>query len=266
MYWTPTVTGLSKGSPVLPSYRIDFPSTDNPVSFNNCSISSWFAPSNTGVAIFHPFSLATIPKWTSKICPKFIREGTPNGFNKISIGVPSGINGISSTGKILETTPLFPWRPAILSPTEIFLFVAIYTLITWFTPGANSSEFSLVKLFTSTIVPASPCGTLNDVSLTSLAFSPKIALNNLSSAVSSVSPFGVTLPTNISPVLTSAPILIIPFSSKSFNWSSPTFGISRVISSGPNFVSRHSQSYSSIWIDVNTSSLTSLSLNKTASS
>ena len=48
-----------------------------------------------------------------------------------------------------------------------------------------------------------------NVSLTSLAFSPNIALNNLSSAVSSVSPFGVTLPTNISPGLTSAPTEIV---------------------------------------------------------
>ena len=104
------------------------------------------------------------------------------------------------------------------------------------------------------------------MSLTSLAFSPKIALNNLSSAVSSVSPFGVTFPTKISPGLTSAPILIIPFSSKSFNESSPMFGISRVISSAPNFVSLHSQSYSSICIDVNTSSFTSLSLIRIASS
>ena len=88
-----------------------------------------------------------------------------------------------------------------------------------------------MNTFTSTIVPASPCGTLNDVSLTSLAFSPKIALNNLSSAVNSVSPFGVTFPTNISPGLTSAPILIIPFSSKSFKFSSPMFGMSLVISS-----------------------------------
>ena len=40
----------------------------------------------------------------------------------ISTGVPSGKNGISSSGKILEITPLFPCRPAILSPTDIFLF------------------------------------------------------------------------------------------------------------------------------------------------
>ena len=114
----------------------------------------------------------------------------------------------------------------------------------------------------STIVPASPCGTRSDVSLTSLDFSPNIARSNLSSAVKSVSPFGVTLPTNISPGLTSAPILIIPFSSRSFNTSSPTFGISLVISSGPNFVSRHSQSYSSICIDVNMSSCTNLSFKR----
>ena len=38
----------------------------------------------------------------------------------------------------------------------------------------------------------------------SLAFSPKIARKSLSSAVSSVSPLGVTLPTRISPARTSA--------------------------------------------------------------
>ena len=107
-----------------------------------------------------------------------------------------------------------------------------------------------MNILTSTIVPSSPCGTLNDVSLTSLAFSPNIARSNLSSAESSVSPFGVTFPTNISPGLTSAPILITPFSSRSFKFSSPMFGMSLVISSAPSFVSRHSQSYSYICIDV----------------
>ena len=47
----------------------------------------------------------------------------------------------------------------------------------------------------------------------------------LSSAVSSVSPFGVTLPTRISPGRTSAPTRIIPRSSRFFKTSSPTFGI-----------------------------------------
>ena len=125
MYITPTVIGLSNGSPVLPSYNVIFPSSLIPASFKTSLTSCSVAPSNTGVDIFHPKAFAAPPKWTSNTWPKFIREGTPNGFNNISIGVPSGINGISSSGNTLEITPLLPWRPAILSPTEIFLFVAI---------------------------------------------------------------------------------------------------------------------------------------------
>ena len=48
-------------------------------------------------------------------------------------------------------------------------------------------------------------GALNDVSLTSEAFSPKIALNSFSSGESCVSPLGVILPTRMSPGSTSAP-------------------------------------------------------------
>src|SRR6187200_2701155 len=55
-------------------------------------------------------------------------------------------------------------------------------------------------------LPCSPCGTLRLVSRTSRAFSPKIARSRRSSGVSSVSPFGVTLPTSTSPGPTSAPM------------------------------------------------------------
>ena len=134
------------------------------------------------------------------------------------------------------------------------------------TPGGSSSPFSLVNTLASTIIPNSPCGTFNEVSLTSRAFSPKMARRSLSSAVSSVSPFGVTLPTSISPARTSAPIRIMPLSSRSLSASSPTPGTSRVISSAPSFVSLASASYSVIWTDVYTSSCTSLSLSSTASS
>ena len=47
------------------------------------------------------------------------------GFSTMSRGVPSGRKGISSSGRIRDTTPLLPWRPAILSPTEIFRFWAM---------------------------------------------------------------------------------------------------------------------------------------------
>ena len=43
----------------------------------------------------------------------------------------------------------------------------------------------------------------------------------------------VTLPTRMSPLLTSAPMRMMPRSSRSFRASSETLGISRVISSGP---------------------------------
>ncbi len=49
------------------------------------------------------------------------------------------------------------------------------------------------------IVPDTEFGTRKEVSLTSAAFSPKIARNNFSSGVNCVSPLGVTLPTKISP-------------------------------------------------------------------
>ena len=55
----------------------------------------------------------------------FMREGTPSGFSTMSTGVPSGRNGMSSWRMMRETTPLFPWRPDILSPTEILRFCAM---------------------------------------------------------------------------------------------------------------------------------------------
>ena len=124
-----------------------------------------------------------------------------------------------------------------------------------FTPGPSSSPSSRVKTFTSTMMPLSPWGTFREVSRTSLAFSPKMARSRRSSAVRSVSPLGVTLPTRMSPAWTSAPTRIMPRSSRSFRASSPTLGMSRVISSGPSLVSRASVSYSSMWMEVKTSSL-----------
>ena len=55
-----------------------------------------------------------------------------------------------------------------------------------------------LQIVLNTTIPFCPCGNLKEVSLTSLTFSPNIALSNLSSGVRSVSPFGVTLPTKIS--------------------------------------------------------------------
>jgi len=107
---------------------------------------------------------------------------------------------------------------------------------------ASSSTPSRVKTWASITVPRTEEGTRREVSLTSPALSPKIALRSFSSGESWVSPFGVILPTRISPVLTIAPTRIIPASSRSFKASSETLGISRVISSLPSLVSRASTS------------------------
>ena len=108
----------------------------------------------------------------------------------------------------------------------------------------------LVKIFLSITTPFNDGDAFRDASLTSPALSPKIALSNFSSGVGSDSPFGVIFPIKMSPALTSAPTLIIPFSSKSFVASSETLGISSVSSSLPSFVSLTSIECSSICIEV----------------
>ena len=123
----------------------------------------------------------------------------------------------------------------------------------------RSSPASRENVLTSITLPPSPCGTFSDVSRTSRAFSLKIARISFSSAVSSVSPFGVTLPTSRSPEPTSAPMRTTPRSSRFASDSSERFGMSRVISSSPSFVERASISYSWMWIELSTSSLTSRS-------
>ena len=122
------------------------------------------------------------------------------------------------------------------------------------------------KILTSTTVPSIPGGHFKEASRTSPAFSPKIARRSFSSGVSCVSPFGVTFPTRMSPGLTFAPIRMIPDSSKSRRAFSETFGMSRVISSGPSFVSRASMSNSWMWIEVKKSSFTRRSETRIASS
>ena len=113
--------------------------------------------------------------------------------------------------------------------------------------------------FLSITIPFNDGGALRDASFTSPALSPKIARSNFSSGVGSLSPLGVILPINMSPALISAPILIIPFSSRSLVASSETLGISLVNSSFPSLVSLTSIEYSSMWIEVKTSSLTTFS-------
>ena len=118
-------------------------------------------------------------------------------------------------------------------------------------PGANLITSFLMAppvVFTSITIPAEPEDTTSELSFTSAAFSPKMARRRRSSGANSVSLFGVILPTRISPAFTSAPIRTTPSGPRFFKASSPTLGMSRVISSGPSLVSRAEISNSSMWI------------------
>ncbi len=184
----------------------------------------------------------------------------------MSTAVPSARYGISATGIMREITPLFPCRPASLSPIVTLRICATLMVTVLSTPGSNSSPSSRSKIETSMTVPLSPLLMRKLVSLTSRAFSPNMARSSLSSAVSSVSPLGAILPTKMSLPVTSAPTTTIPSSPRLRRSCSLTFGMSRVSSSAPNLVSIMSAVYSLIWIEVRTSSLTSLSETIIASS
>ena len=56
---------------------------------------------------------------------------------------------MSSSGTMRATMPLLPWRPAILSPTEIFRFSAMYTFTSWMTPGGSSSGWRILSIWSS---------------------------------------------------------------------------------------------------------------------
>ena len=162
-------------------------------------------------------------------------------FRSRSIGalslVPAGIAS-STVPDLSASDTVWPSSRSISSAsrtslTRIFSSPSSLRMSPILSPRSFSTTWSSMreKIFTSITTPSIPGGTLSDESFTSFAFSPKIAVNSFSSGESSVSPFGVILPTRMSPGLTCAPMRTIPRSSRSLKASSATFGISRVISS-----------------------------------
>src|SRR3990172_7881913 len=59
---------------------------------------------------------------------------------------------MSSSGTILAMTPLLPWRPAILSPTESLRFIAMKAFTVLMTPGGSSSPLRSLAIFSSVIL------------------------------------------------------------------------------------------------------------------
>ena len=92
---TPSNTGVAtgvRGSTLTPSS-------------GRRSAHSW--PASRAAEASHPRE-ATQPRCSSRTWPTFMRLGTPSGLRMTSIGVPSARKGMSSTGRILEMTPLLP--------------------------------------------------------------------------------------------------------------------------------------------------------------
>ena len=81
---------------------------------------------------------------------------------------------MSSSGTIFDTTPLLPWRPAILSPGWILRFTATKTLTIFITPGGSSSprcSFSTLsrKRCSSRFFDSSYCLRMASISAISLS-------------------------------------------------------------------------------------------------
>ncbi len=105
---------------------------------------AWMSSSIAPICLPRP--RAAQPRCVSKICPTFIRLGTPSGLSTMSTGVPSSRNGMSSCGRMRLMTPLLPWRPAILSPGWSLRFTATNTLTILSTPGGSSSPACSLRL------------------------------------------------------------------------------------------------------------------------
>jgi len=169
------LTLLSYASQVLPLYTANLPSSGNH-NFTNKSVNCFLSKSeNNGTAKFSHKVLAINHKCVSNTCPRFILETTPSGFKITSIGCPSSVNGISSSGIILATIPLLPCLQDILSQISTFLVLAIYTFIFFKTFEGKSSHFSESRVIISTTLPEVQAGKYKEVSFTDFDLSPNIA-------------------------------------------------------------------------------------------
>ena len=129
---------LSNGSPVRPSYRTSsaldrgLPASQVADVLPRSRRRRWRATSAEERERRAEMDLRT--------CPMFIRDGTPRGFwERYRAACRRAGRGISSSRRMRETTPLLPWRPAILSPLK-FGAARCKRGRSAFTPGPISSR------------------------------------------------------------------------------------------------------------------------------
>ena len=174
---------------------------------------------------------------------------------------------MSSMGVMRLTTPLLPWRPAILSPSAILRFWATETRTIMFTSVGQlvvggALEDAHVDDLAALAVRDAQRGVLHLARLLAEDRAQQLLLRG---------ELGLALRRDLAHQDVAFADLRADaddaaIGSRSRSDSSPTLGISRVISSGPSFVSRASTSYFSMWIEVNLSSRMMLSESTIASS
>ena len=125
MYITPTEIRLSNGSPVLHRIRL-FYRHEPYLLLRLLTIHHHRSPSNTGDATWMPKFLAAIPKCNSNTCPMFIRDGTPSGFNMISLDVHL-VSKAYLLQANLRDNPFVTMTTTHFVPNMDFTFYDVYT-------------------------------------------------------------------------------------------------------------------------------------------
>ena len=207
--------------------------------------------------MFQPCA-ATHPRWVSRIWPMFIRRGTPCGLQH---DVDRG--AVGQERHVLDGQDLADHALVAVPAGELVAVLDLALL-----RHVDADQLVHARRQLGAVVLAVEHPDADDLA--------GLAVRHLQRGVADLAapshrrsrgaaappgsarsrPSGVTLPTRMSPSCTSAPMRMMPRSSRSASTSSETFGMSRVISSGPSLVSRASISCSSMWIEVSTSSWT----------
>ena len=164
-------------------------------------------------------------------------------------GISPAVSAFLTSLYVLFTALILAWHAGKLQSRTLLFGVVLATFGAGYIQGPPELHYDISEWLTI---------------LCALMFAGHIIATDV--VTKRVSPLGVTFPTKMSPGLTSAPIYTTPDSSKFLKDSSLIFGMSRVISSVPNFVSLAINSCSSICTDVKTSSVTHLSEIKIESS
>ena len=182
----PTNTSPSILSPVTPSYNASFPSFLKPDSKSIFLSSSSLTSLNGVPSISSALRLAAFPASISIKCPIVILVGIAWGFRIKSGFTPSAVNGMSSSGIIIPTTPFCPCLLENLSPNSGIISLLILIFASLFLPSPS-------VIITVSTIPSFPFLMLNELSFLFSFITPN-------SEISSRNLGGLVLPAITSPL------------------------------------------------------------------